>query len=243
MEIPRWYLDREPCPSCAQVHKRCGGHVQEADTERPCLGAPLVGQWRCRSHASVEERSEVVDVEDMVKTYAPLGALLQKCSVSTRGRTYVESLEDALHRSNTMVMLLSMLIETLPARAKATEVVEAEGTPRERTRYITHDEGMVGPDHEGDLAVHPYMTLYREWTQTQASLSKMASDLGLLERQVQVQEVHVRLMATTLSGILSDLGIDLTDPRTRSIIEGHLLRMETTSVDMGRSLTAAATSS
>lgn len=246
MHIPEWYLNGTACPTCGEVHDRCGDHVKgdrNGATKRPCRGQPRVGQWRCGSHASEAERSERIDVEAMIQQHRPIGELLRRCSVAVKGRTYIESLEDALHRANTMVVLLSMLIETLPARSQTSQVVVAEGTPRERVEYETTVDGMVGPDHEGDLGVHPYVTLYRDWVDTQAKLSKAAADLGLTERQVQVQEVQVRIIASTLSAILTDLNIDLADPRTRAVVENHLLRMETASVDIGRSLTATATAS
>jgi len=243
MHIPDWYLNRRACPTCGQEHSRCGDHAHGDDGKRPCQRHAPAGQWRCPDHATAAERREVVDVDEIIKAYRPIGDLMRRCAVSTKNRTYVESLEDALHRANTMVMMLSMLIETLPAKSQTREVVEGEGTPRETTRFITDIDGMVGPDHEGDMAVHPYMTLYREWTDTQGKLSKLAADLGLTERQIEVQEVQVRIMATTMSGILADLGVDLTDPGTRSIIERHLLRMETTSVETQGSLTATATAS
>lgn len=244
VKIPDWYLERETCPSCGQVHKRCGGHVQRSGEEVPCGGAVAPGQWRCTTrHATATEKAEIIDVESMVKEFKPIGELLRKCSVTVRGRTYVESLEDALHRANTMVMMLYMLIETLPAASQVDEIVEAEGTPRETTRFVQRTAGMVGPDHEGDLGVHPYVTLYKDWVQTQGQLSQIAEKLGLTDRQIQVQEAHVRIMAATISGILSDLGIDITDPRTRTIIETRLLTMETTAIEAPNALTGAATAS
>ena len=241
--IPAWYLDAKPCPKCGETHRRCGDHTTREGEKVPCMGVVAPGQWRCSRHASATEKAERVDVEQMIKDYAPIGALMKKCAVSTRGRSYVESLEDALHRANTNVMLLGLLIETLPAKAKATETIVAEGTPREAVVYTTIQDGMVGPNHDGDLAVHPYMVMYREWTQTQGQLSKLAADLGLIERQVEIQEVQVRMVAATLSAILSDLQIDLSDPRTRSIIETHLLKMETATVELGTGMTGAVTSS
>lgn len=243
MKIPEWFEQRIACPRCDQVHRRCGGHVVRAGEDIPCGGAPPAGQWRCGRHATAAEKAEIVDVDAMVKEFVPIGELLKKCSVTVRGRTYIESLEDALHRANSMVMLLHMLINTLPAATDYREVVEAEGTPRETTRFIADRPGMVGPDHEGDLAVHPYMALYREWVGMQGQLSKVAADLGLTERQIEIQEVHVRIMATTLAAILGDLDIDIADPRTRGIIERHLLTMETTAIEAPNALTASATAS
>lgn len=244
VKIPDWYLERDPCPVCEQVHRRCGDHVQRDGVKVPCGGAVAAGQWRCTTrHATATEKADIIDVEQMVKAFKPIGELLRKCSVTVRGRTYVESLEDALHRANTMVMLLYMLIETLPAASNAHASVVAEDTPREDIRWVTDEAGMVGPNHEGDLGVHPYVGLYKEWVQTQGQLSQIAEKLGLTERQIQVQEAHVRIMAATISGILSDLGIDIGDPRTRTIIETRLLAMETTAVEAPNALTGAATAS
>lgn len=243
MKIPDWYLNRMPCPSCGEEHPKCGDHVGSREMKRPCRGSVAAGQWRCSRHRSAKEAEEQVDIEEIVRTHAPIGQLMRKCGVTVRNRTYVESLEDALHRANVNVMLLGMLIETLAPTAEFDEIVEAEGTPKETTRFIQRKAGLVGPDHEGDLATHPYMIMYQDWVKTQGQLSKLAADLGLIERQVEVQEAQVKVMAVTLSAILADLEIDLSDPRVRSIIETHLLRMEQTSIEIAGSLTATATAS
>lgn len=243
MEIPDWYANRRPCPTCSEEHPRCGGHSSDGDGQRPCRRQPAAGQWRCATHASQAEKEAAVDVAAMIAQYEPIGDLMRRAAVTTRNRTYIESLEDALHRVNTMVVVLAMLVETLPAHAEASTFTVAEDTPREQVVWQTDTEGLVGPGPDGELGVHPYLALYEKWTLMQGQLSKIAADLGLTERQVEVQEVQVRLMATTLSGILSDLGIDLADPRTRSVVERHLLQMETASVDTSGALTATATAS
>jgi hypothetical protein len=244
---PDWYVSNLPCPTCGQVHSRCASDVTEDGAERPCGSAPVGGAHLCAAHggrALAESRVSSDTLAEEIERHSKVGPLLRRCAVDTKGRTYVESLEDALHRANTMVLLLSLLIETLNIAATSEEVVVAEGTPKETLQYRVIAEGMVGPDIDGNLAVHPYVTLYREWTNTQAQLAKVAADLGLTERQVEVAEAQVQIMSTTLFTILTELEIDLADPRTRRILERNLLAMQSTSVDTtGRELTASATAS
>ncbi len=244
---PDWYISSLPCPTCAQVHPRCASDVEEPNGElRPCGSRPVGGAHLCTSHGGKglkESRISQDSLSEEIDRYAAIGPLLRRCAVATQGRTYVESLEDALHRANTMVLLLSMLIETLSAKATSVQTIVAEGTPKERSEWEVTKEGMVGPNVEGDLVVHPWVALYREWTDTQAKLAKVAADLGLTERQVEVAEAQVQIMSTTMVTILSELGIDLHDPRTRVILERNLLSMQATTIDTTAALTASATSS
>lgn len=245
---PKWWIDGAECPDCGEVHPRCASHVQndedEGNIKRPCRALPMNGYHRCASHGGDQAKLGLeVSMDVEIDLYADIRTLMRRCAISTAGRTYVESLEDALHKSNTMVMLLGLLIETLAPKATATDTVVAEGTQRERVEWTVTREGMVGPDHQGDLQVHPWVTLYKEWVDTQARLAKVAADLGLTERQVQVAETQVQMMASTLATILTELGLDLHDPRTRKVIERNLLTMETQAVESRPALTGAATSS
>ena len=243
---PDWYVSNLPCPDCGQIHTRCAADVTEDDALRPCGGHPVGGAYLCASHggrALAESNISGDSLADEIERFSKIGPLVRRCAVETRGRTHIEALEDALHRANTMVLLLSLLIETLNFHAESKEVVVAEGTPKETIHYSTKTEGMVGPDVDGNLAVHPYMTLYHDWIDTQAKLAKVAADLGLTERQVEVAEAQVQIMSTTLLTILTELEIDLHDPRTRRILERNLLSMQSTSIDTTGRLTASATAS
>ena len=159
--------------------------------------------------------------------------------------TFAESVEDGLHRANSMVAMLQVLVKTLAGRAQSVRGLVAEGTPRERTEVTVIQEGWVGPDHDGDMVVHPWVQLYKEWVQIQGQLASKASDLGLLERQVRVQEAQMTAFAEALNGMLSDLGIDMGDPRTMGIIERRLLAIDSQVIEIDHSaeLTAVATSS
>lgn len=247
MAAPVWYLNNLGCPTCGQLHARCASHPQNR-SDRPCDAAPIKGTWLCATHGGrvLADGGSVaveMDLDREIEIYATIGPLMRKCSVDTKGRTYVESLEDALNRSNAMVLMLGLLMETLGAKAKATETVVAEGTPRERISWTTQTDGLVGPDADGNLAIHPWAIMYREWTGVQAQLAEVAAKLGLTERQVEVAEAQVSMMAVTLRAILSDLEIDLTAPRTREVLERHLLAMQTSAIEVRGSLTASATAS
>jgi hypothetical protein len=243
---PDWYVSNLSCPTCGQVHTRCASDVPEGDTRRPCNTHPVGGSFLCASHggrAHAESSVSAGDLNEEIERYSKVRPLLRLCAVETKGRTYIESLEDALHRANTMVLLLHMLIETLNVSAQADEIVVAEGTPKERIEYRVKAEGMVGPNHEGDLVAHPWVVLYKEWVDTQAKLARVAADLGLTERQVEVAEAQVKIMSSTLLQILTELEIELDDPRTRRILERNLLSMQSSSIDTTARLTASATAS
>ena len=139
-------------------------------------------------------------------------------------------------------MLLQILTETLSPKAKSESFLMGEGTPRERMHYEVTQDGMVQPTNEGDLVTHPWVILLGEWTERQGRLAKLAADLGLIERQVQVQEGQVKLVAAMMQAMLSEFGIDLEDPRSREIIQRHLFNLQAQTAEIN-TLTAVTTGS
>lgn len=241
---PQWYVLGRPCPQCGAPHSFCSSHGKGGD---PCGSPPLEGSWLCSSHGgrAVTEMGALApeQVDSLIDTYAQIGPLLKQAKVSTRGRSYTESIQDGLQRANAMVAMLEVLVSTLAARARFHTNLIGEGGPKERETYEVTTEGLIGPNHEGDLQAHPWVILLKEWTALQVQFASKASDLGLIERQVRVQEAQVSVVAEALMGVLSDLGIDLNDPSVQSVIETRLLAIDSTAIEVDTPMTAAATSS
>lgn len=248
MSAPTWYRDGLPCPHCDQIHGRCARDVRDPQSgdKRPCRANPVGLGWLCVRHRGMSAspaRNVGQYAQDLVAEYGAIGDLIRACGIKVAGRDAIEALEDALHRANTMVLTLSILVETLAPRARYEQFVLGEGTPRERIEYHTITEGLIGPDHQGDAMAHPWVVLLGDWTDRQGRLAKAAADLGLTERQVRVQEAQVKLMADTITGILTDLGIDMADPRAMGVIERRLLALDSQTASIETTLTATATAS
>lgn len=56
-----------------------------------------------------------------------------------------------------------------------------------------------------------------------AKYSKMALDAGVAERQVRIAEQQGALIADILRAVLTDLGVSLDAPETRSVVRKHLM--------------------
>lgn len=59
-------------------------------------------------------------------------------------------------------------------------------------------DGLVGPDHLGDLRQHPTVVQYREWNGEAARLGRMAVEHGLDERRVELAEEDARRLVDVL---------------------------------------------
>jgi hypothetical protein len=242
---PRWYLHGAACPECGEAHTYCADHNADGD---PCRGRCVTNSWKCATHGGRALRDlapiEGRDLDEMVKTYQSVGPLLDAAHVKTAGMDFAESVQDALNRANAMVQTLYVLLRTLAPRAKFSTYWLGEDGPRPQLVVDVQTEGLIGPDDKANLQAHPWMTLYKEWVTIQGQLATKASDLGLVEHQIRVQEAQTEVLAMTLMAILTDLGIDPQSPEALPVIERRLLAMDSTVIELGRpALTATATGS
>lgn len=241
---PAWYVHARPCPECHDVHMRCADHAIDGEA---CRNQVVKGSWKCHKHGGKALRDlapvDDAEVDDLVKTYASVGPLLEAAQVRTSGMDFSESIQDGLNRANAMVVVLRMLIGTLAAKAQATVVWNDDG----QKPYLVVDvkkEGFVGPDDKGNLNAHPWLVLYRDWVALQVQFAKAAADLGIAERNVRVAEAQTAIMAETMMALLTDFGIDVHAPQNMTIIERRLLAMDNTVIELGTpALTGAASSS
>jgi hypothetical protein len=217
---------------CNIEHLKCSDHNADGD---PCAATPVRGVWKCGTHGgrALSEATGLanVDVEELVDTYARIGPALQAARVTTREKTYVESIQDGLDRANAMVSLLEMLVATLRPKAKAYVETIGEG-PREREVWRQTQEGLVGPDVDGNLATHPWVILLKEWTQHQVNFAKTAADLGIQERTVRVQEAQLQVMSQAMIGFVEHLGLDLHSPEVQRAMEASLTAIDANVVDI-----------
>lgn len=56
-----------------------------------------------------------------------------------------------------------------------------------------------------------------------AQYAKMALDVGIEERQIQIAEKHAQQIVTVITAVLTDLGLDPTDISTRQIVRRRLV--------------------
>lgn len=106
------------------------------------------------------------------------GRLMAELDLDVEGLGQLQALEEAVHRSAAMRRLFDYLVSTL----------DVDPGP----------SSLVGPDHLGDLAVHPYVSLQLKWTEASARIAKLAIDAGLEERRVGLAERDAQLLVDAM---------------------------------------------
>lgn len=76
---------------------------------------------------------------------------------------------------------------------------------------------------EARAEVMAWLRVYQEERDRLIRAAKAAVDAGVAEREVRVVEAQASLLARIIELVLSDLGHDLTDERTREVVRVRLL--------------------
>lgn len=94
--------------------------------------------------------------------------------------------------------------------------------------------GPVGSEGVNDVGVrmhprvepHLLLRLYREERRHLVAVGKACVEAGIEERRVKLAEAQGALIAKAITGILKELGIDMTDPQVPKVVRRHLIELE-----------------
>lgn len=94
--------------------------------------------------------------------------------------------------------------------------------------------GPVGSEGVNDVGVqmhpryepHLMLRLYKDERKHLAQVAKLCIDAGIEERRVKLAEAQGHLIAKAITGILKELGIDMSDPKVPKVVRAHLIPLE-----------------
>jgi hypothetical protein len=78
------------------------------------------------------------------------------------------------------------------------------------------------PSYKPDLMLSLYQTERKHLTQ----VAKACIEAGIEERRVRLAESQGALIAKAITGILKELGVDMTNPQTPKVVRKHLALLE-----------------
>jgi hypothetical protein len=214
-------IDLGVCKRCGEVHEKCKAHVRSG---RPCRRVAMADQYVCDLHggkspwalAKVEERR----ARQMAMDQA--GELIAEAMAEVEQLSGIDQLRTAINHAGAMSLAFRWLLDELPTRSRWSWE-EVDGAGGSRHRWVTVQEaGLVGPDAQGVLRMHPYEEGFRRWTELHARLLKSAADIGLDERRQRFAEDQVRAIGALVRHLVNGLGRDLDDPEVVPVVEAAL---------------------
>lgn len=228
-----WIRKNTDGQPCGLIHNRCAGHLKSTNPDRadtrdyPCGQPPQKGLTVCRFHGggAPHVRAFAARNAALDRAKGEMGELLDACRTTVAGRTTVDALDEMRERAGAMVVALGLLVGGLATRADA-HIDWVTGDGASHLDVTVHTEGIVGPDHAGDLKAHPYEQLYGQWLDRAARIEKLAADLGLEERRITLDESRAQAIIVVIRGTLEALGIDFDDGRVPGIVAGQLRALE-----------------
>lgn len=75
-----------------------------------------------------------------------------------------------------------------------------------------------------EAALNVWVRLYQDERDRLVRVCKAAVDAGVAERQVEIAEAQARQLADVIGAVLTDLGHDLNDQRTREVVRLRLIK-------------------
>lgn len=164
-----------------------------------CRRASTPGATVCHFHGGAAPQVKRAAARRLAlgRAMGEAGRLLDELgSISAESADPTVTILEAVARARQMALLFDELVAGLETKAKAS-IVDGE--------VVVSSQGIVGPDHLGDLRVHPYVELQRHWNGEAAKVAKAALDAGISERQMQLAEANVRRMAAAFRAFVVHL--------------------------------------
>lgn len=96
-------------------------------------------------------------------------------------------------------------------------------TPIRTQYYQTEDGGISVTENRDSEQMNRWVTWRQTAMKNMATYAKMALDVGIEERQIQLAEKQAHQLVEVITAVLTDLGHDLRDTRTRDIVRRRLL--------------------
>lgn len=186
--------------------RKCSGHTSDG---APCDQWAIRGGTVCVTHggrapqvkAKAQQRLEHKKAEKAVIRFG-----------LRRDIGPHEALLESVHRAAYIVTE----IETILAQIERDRLVSG------MTKTVALPDG--GRRVEITAARNIWFALLGEWHDRLVKAANEAIRCGVAERQVRIAEDQARQLASVVSAILTDLGHDLTDERTREVVRLRLVQ-------------------
>lgn len=227
--------------TCNQIHQHCKGHCKNDRDPNPngtgkdnvkghrkgdpCGAQAMKGLLVCRYHGGGAPQSRAAGQRRQQEQLAlgEVGRLRQRALTEVQGRTGVEQLIASIDDAAAMALSYRMLLDSLPERSEWSWVQPpqfGEGAP---VRWVVVTaEGRVGPDDKGNQRLHVYEEAYRWWSAEHVRRLKVAADIGLEEKRLELHRDHVRRVTDVVRALVTGLGRQLDDPDVVPVVQKAL---------------------
>ena len=185
----------------ATLKTLCAGKTVEG---KPCKRPPMIGSTFCDSHGGMKQ-SPVDRFRNKLLQNADFLASTYGLPIEV---TPEQALMEELYRTNGHILWLQERI----TESDAADMIRAMWIGQRTSGYLT-------PQELEEYAItgqaHLWMQLYLKEREHLLQLTTKAIQLGLTERQVTLQEKVIDQIGEAITGLLINLGVDLTDPIVR----------------------------
>ena len=185
----------------ATLKTLCAGTTLEG---KPCKRPPMIGSTFCDTHGGTKQ-SPVERFRNKLLQNADFLASTYGLPIEV---TPEQALMEELYRTNGHILWLQERI----TESDADDMIRAMWIGQRTSGYLT-------PQELEEYAItgqaHLWMQLYLKEREHLLQLTTKAIQLGLTERQVTLQEKVIDQIGEAITGLLVNLGVDLTDPIVR----------------------------
>lgn len=177
------------------------------------------GRRRCRAKAKVSgERCKRTAIPGGTVCFYHGGAAPQVRSKAAQ-RVALLSVSDLLDRTNPEIVNEDLGTGMSRVIALDRQMVMALRALVGELDLDPGSDGFTGPDHQGDIKVHPLVDELRRWTDQLQKHQKLAWDAGLDERKVQITEDLAGVIASVIASVIADPAAGLSPPQRRRMNE------------------------
>jgi hypothetical protein len=230
-------LDDGTEQACGLVHTRCRGHARSTDNRSddpdrrrkgdPCCRQAIAGAVVCPSHGAGAPQAKVKAQERVVEARAlgEVGKLHADGLAAMEGLTGVEQMILRIDSAGARAFGFEQLLNALPERSQWSYTTNVDDKGAMQRFVLIEEEGRVGPDDKGNIKLHVYEEGLRYWSAEHARLLKIAADIGIEERRLQLRTDQVRLVTSVIRHVVAGLGHDLDDPAVVPVVSAALQGM------------------
>ena len=185
----------------ATLKTLCAGKTVEG---KPSKRPPMIGSTFCDSHGGTKQ-SPVDRFRNKLLQNADFLASTYGLPIEV---TPEQALMEELYRTNGHILWLQERI----TESDADDMIRAMWIGQRSSGYLTPQEL---EEYATTGQAHLWMQLYLKEREHLLQLTTKAIQLGLTERQVTLQEKVIDQIGEAITGLLVNLGVDLTDPIVR----------------------------
>lgn len=208
---------------------KCGSQV----ALRPCRSYPRIGQTKCHAHGGNTPQAEAAAYRRTTETEALVaaGKLAELLDLNDPDDLHpIDGLLEAVRRSVRMARALDTMVRGLDLYPEVGFEIVGDGLHLggdTGLRWISTNQPLFGPDHQGDGRPHVLIDMLRVWTELAAKACKLALDAGIDERRLQMEEAETdQLLGAVMRALAT---IEATVPQQEAFtmaLAGELRALE-----------------